>query len=650
MEVRYPVVLLAGALVCFFLLGIILYFRMKKRAYKSGKKISSLQHLADNPYFKRKKMEYRVLHAAFVMSLIGAIFICFVMLARPYKVQVIDEEKYARDIILCLDVSSSVDELNDQLVQKLKDTVRELKGERFGIVIFNTSPLLLVPLTDDYEYVIEQLDNIHKSLKQRISLGKMLHEDDDYFFYMNYLTEGTLVGNEERGSSLIGDGLASCLNNFSKNDTEKTKIIIFSTDNDLEGEPVVSLMDAAKLCKKNNATVYGIGTKEMYTEDMEDMKSAVELTGGKFYLEEESGSFSDIVASISKQSQNLVKGSKKYKKTDMPKGAYHALVFLIVLLGISGTILRQTKLRPIIWAACLIGIALTMKHAGQGEDVKVNPQDQYVLFVVDDTLSMYANDYKGGKPRMTGVIHDSEQIIDAFPGCKYGVISFHNEANMTMPFSDNAEYAKSVIESITPIGTLYAKGTSVNTCKETVLAVLKDIYDRKGKKTYVFYFGDGENNTDEDMVSFSELNSYIEDGAVFGYGTLQGGNMYIKDLYDDELELVEDPETYDKAVSKIDEKTLERLAKDFGVTYHNQTYEAPIDELLAQMTEGLLTVDVSDVAEDAFNEEELLDFSQPRYLVFVAILSCLLIVELVVFNHPQIGKKHEKRNAGASAT
>lgn len=343
----------------------------------------------------------------------------------------------------------------------------------------------------------------------------------------------------------------------------------------------MSLMDAAKLCKRNHATVYGIGTKEMCSEDREDMKSAVELTGGKFYLEEESGSFSDIVANISKQSQNLVKGSKKYKKADMPKGAYHVLVFLIVILGISGTILRQTKLRPIIWAACLIGIALTMKHAGQGEDVKVNPQDQYVLFVVDDTLSMYANDYKGGKPRMTGVIHDSEQIIDAFPGCKYGLISFHNEANMTMLFTDNAEYAKSVIESIAPLGTLYAKGTSVNTCKETVLAVLKDIYNRKGKKTYVFYFGDGENNTDE--------------------------------------------------------KTLKRLVKDFGVAYHNQTYEAPMDELLAQITEGIMTVDVSDEAEDAFNEEELLDFSQPRYLVFVAILSCLLIVELVVFNHPRIG-------------
>lgn len=276
---------------------------LKKKSYAGGKKISSMYGVENTEYFKRKMRMYRVLRAVATGSFIATIAISFLLLARPYTALKENEEQYKRDIILCMDVSSSVNELNTSLVQELKDTVKQLKGERFGIVIFNTSGVMLCPLTDDYEYVLTVLDNIHSSLTVDSSADEM-----EWVYNMHYMMDGTDVGGEERGSSLIGDGLATAACDFPDISEDRTRIIILSTDNELDGTPIFWLDEAADLCLKKKITVYGIGTNLMADTDMASMKSAVEKTGGKFYLEEKSGTVGSIVDRISKEAKSLVKG------------------------------------------------------------------------------------------------------------------------------------------------------------------------------------------------------------------------------------------------------------------------------------------------------------------------------------------------------
>ena len=187
--------------------------------------------------------------------------VSILLMARPYKKVVAQKESYNRDIILCLDISTSVDDLNLELVKNLKETVNHLKGERFGIVIFNSSAVLLSPLTEDYEYIIDVLDQLESCLEgHNLGNSKL---SDNWLYQSSYLMDGTLVGNEERGSSLIGDGLASTVYNFPNLEEKRSRSIIFSTDNDLEGTPLVTLSQAADICKENNVTVYGIGTANM---------------------------------------------------------------------------------------------------------------------------------------------------------------------------------------------------------------------------------------------------------------------------------------------------------------------------------------------------------------------------------------------------
>lgn len=340
MELKYPIFIAAGILIIVCFLLVYLLKNKKKKEYTGGIKVANTFYLKDDTYYKRKKRLYKLYMGMLLVSICTAVIAASVLLARPQKVEKITDERYCRDIILCLDVSTSVDYLNMNLVEQLKNTVENLKGERFGIIIFNTSPVLVSPLTDDYEYIIEQLDNIEKGLKNRIDAGKSGDFPEDYLYWDQYISSGTLVGNEERGSSLVGDGLASSVFHFSMDEKDRPRIVIFATDNDVYGEQIVALPEAAELCKKRNVVVYGVGTKEMYETDLQEMKLAVEATGGQFYLEEESGTFKKIVENIEAKSEGLVKGNSFVREVNYPEQPFILLLVSCLLMYVVSKKLR----------------------------------------------------------------------------------------------------------------------------------------------------------------------------------------------------------------------------------------------------------------------------------------------------------------------
>lgn len=336
MAIKYHIVLYAGLAIALFMLVFVFVKYKKTKKYAGGKKIAGLISQEDEAYFRKRKILYKTGLTATLICCVLVVVSAFLLMAKPYTSRRMQDEKYCRDIILCIDISTSVDYLNENLLDKLKKTVDELQGERFGIVIFNTSPVLLTPLTDDYEYVKDQLDLIAQCLKSRneVNLDDAFSSGYDWIYYQAYISSGTLIGNEQRGSSLIGDGLAAAAIDFSDADKERTKVVIFSTDNDIQGTPVATLDEAADICVSNNVTVYGVGTKEMTPENKESMKNAVEKTGGKFYLEEESGSFGEIVSSIEKLSKNLVK--VRMVDVETPELLYPFVLMLVLFAGMLG--------------------------------------------------------------------------------------------------------------------------------------------------------------------------------------------------------------------------------------------------------------------------------------------------------------------------
>ena len=99
----------------------------------------------------------------------------------------------------------------------------------------------------------------------------------------------------------------------------------------------------------------------------------------------------------------------------------------------------------------------------------------------------------------------------------------------------------------------------------------------------VFYFGDGEQTRDDPPESMAAAAQYIGDGAVFGYGTEEGGPM--RPNLDFGVQL--DPDAPDPApapylldttqagspiaISRIDEDALKKVASELGVGYQHRT-------------------------------------------------------------------------------
>lgn len=334
MELRYPIfiVIITISIICYFTLS-----KKKQEDYTVGSKIANTEYLKNTEYYRQKIKEYNLIKKITYTLFICGIVASTILISRLAQVETVNNSEYNRDIFLCMDVSSSVDDLNLELVENLKNTVKELHGERFGISIFNTSSVVLVPLTDDYKYITDVLDKIKESIQVNNSLEFGSYDDKDYFYKRNYIYSGTLEDNETRGSSLIGDGLASCVYSFSNPNEERTRIIILSTDNDLAGTPLLSLQEAAQVSKSKNIKVFGIGTKIMKTEDRMNFKNAVEKTNGKFY-EHSTMTVNNIVEDIESTSKSLLKNQIETKEVDIP-----TVPFIILIISTTGIILLNKK-------------------------------------------------------------------------------------------------------------------------------------------------------------------------------------------------------------------------------------------------------------------------------------------------------------------
>ena len=212
-----------------------------------------------------------------------------------------------------------------------------------------------------------------------------------------------------------------------------------------------------------------------------------------------------------------------------------------------------------------------------------------VAFVVDTTISMWAEDHKiqlptqpgSGLPgsrtnssvpqtRMDGVKKDIYSIMNALPGSNFSLIRFDNGAEIMTPFTQDINAVYDMVNDLSMPAYATARGSTLNTAHDALKAILESA-GRKGRnrKTIVFIFSDGETTDGSDLMSFADLNGMIDDGAVLGYGTAEGGQMYYPGRG-----YVKNTTTGQNALSCIDEKSLRAIADDLDLTYINETRDA----------------------------------------------------------------------------
>lgn len=244
--------------------------------------------------------------------------------ARLAKVTVTSPDLRNRDIILCLDVSGSMRDVDGLIARAYRDLSENFKTERISLVIWDSSPVMVFPLTTDYSYVATELERAEKAF-----------HDFDYYY-----VGGTHEGS---GSSLIGEGLVSCLNRFDQRDVERPRTVILATDNYVSGESLYTLPEAAELAIARKVMVYAITPTTYENKETAELREQARRTGGDLMVLNARGGGPDprsIVEAVERQEKKVFKAAPTRSTRDFPMAGG-----LLAGLGVLGAIVAGRRLR-----------------------------------------------------------------------------------------------------------------------------------------------------------------------------------------------------------------------------------------------------------------------------------------------------------------
>ncbi|MEJ1922603.1 VWA domain-containing protein [Microbacterium sp. KHB019] len=277
--------------------------------------IARAERLRTLPSFRRA-VNRRTAALAGILALgVVTTVVAGVVAARPMSSQTIQPVNTSRDIMLCLDVSGSMSDVDVEVLSVFEELLDGFEGERIGLTIFNSSPVQVFPLTDDYEFIRTHLQSIRES-----------------FDYTDEIPEhwiGTLNG---PGASLIGDGLASCAMRFDHLDDERSRSIILATDNELAGASIVTLEEAAQYAASTGIRVFALNPVQgVNTRISDELVAAAQSTGGEAYGLRDTTTVADIIADVQEQDATELRGQAQVVWTDTPN--LWIAVLLVLTLG-----------------------------------------------------------------------------------------------------------------------------------------------------------------------------------------------------------------------------------------------------------------------------------------------------------------------------
>ena len=260
-----------------------------------------------------------------------------------------------------------------------------------------------------------------------------------------------------------------------------------------------------------------------------------------------------------------------------------------------------------------------------------------IYFVVDATNSMSAKDVEG-KGRYVKVSKDIYEIAKAFPGSRYSVLIEDYKVYTAVPSTTSLEFLNSIWSEdedfdsanniVAPKAITYSQGTDLETLLEKADEQIKSYSKRYPTRNNVFFFmSDGENTAGNTVSGHASLKNNISTGAVFGYGTTEGGKVINNGrgtgkVEDDDskncLMRVYDTlhETRDYCIiSSLNETSLKKIADSLDLQYYHRESGGVPREVLDKVS-SLISYSSSD--ESANSTTDI-------YWVFSIILIGLLL-------------------------
>jgi len=320
---------------------------------------------------------------------------------------------------------------------------------------------------------------------------------------------------------------------------------------------------------------------------------------------------------------------------------------------------------PVIWALRVVLVlacgVLLLRPGVPGGHVRTLASATDVVIAIDTTASMVAEDWdrggstKGGAAdqRMAGVREDVRRIAEAYPGARFALLTFDANAVLRLPLTTDTGALISAVEVLQPEVTRQSKGSSIGIANTLLTQTLQNAQKSSPDRArMVFYLGDGEQTVSTAPEPFDSAKKLLSGGEVLGYGTAEGGPMR-------ETTGAVGPSTGSgtgsagageyiqyqgsDALSRIDEKNLQRIAAELGVSYEHRAADAKI------------ALPPAPKSTTAYREDDPLtqptDLSWIVALVIVALLcveiarATMLIVRMRGLSVPERAKRDEVRPA-----
>ncbi|MCV6824518.1 MULTISPECIES: VWA domain-containing protein [Halocynthiibacter] len=223
-------------------------------------------------------------------------------------------EKSARDVVLALDISGSMDEVDfetpdGEKVQRLaavQDVVEEFiaarEGDRIGLIVFGSRAFLQAPLTDDLKTISDLVAQ----------------------------TEVGMAGPH----TVIGDAIGLAIRTFETSDVEQRLLILLSDGSDTASS--MSPINAAEIANSRGVEIHtiGVGDPDAQGENRVDLATLDEIatrTGGNSYFASDQEALTEVYARIDELAPRLVE-----RQTHRPRQALagYALA-LAALIGLA---------------------------------------------------------------------------------------------------------------------------------------------------------------------------------------------------------------------------------------------------------------------------------------------------------------------------
>lgn len=566
--------LAAAALTSLVVVAVLAWALTPRTVRAAGAPIAGADRLRALPRFRALAARKARLQLVQVVGLALASAGAVLAVARPLAPHDVPEQRTNRDVVLCLDVSGSMSEVDRQIVDAYLELAANLDGERIGFVAFDASAVTVFPLTDDASFITEQLTAAKEWLDGRV-------------------VPGTQIG---EGTSLIGDGLASCVSRFDVPEQDRSRTIVLATDNQVAGRPLFSLDQAVGRAVDRGVLVHGIVPSDNTPSVTRQLTEALRRTGGEVLLLAPNTEVGAIETAVRSQEAKALAASPRARAVDLVWPAALLMGVGIVIAG-AGRVAGRGRWAwrdGSLWRRLLVLVlaaAMALQaRLGADDDRAAPPATLSVLLIVDRTTSMGAQDWNGTQPRIDGVAGDVQELVTRLGAARYAVITSDNVARVSAPWTTDASAVVSLASTMGWREESYGTGSDIAASADLARQVLaEEAAARPHAARFVVYLGDGEQTAKDAPGSFAGLRVLAEDALVFGYGTEAGGRMRQSPASDELVERHGEPQ-----LSHIDEAALRRIAGELGGGYEHRTAPGPFAAALPAATAAVVEEGDSD--------------------------------------------------------